>query len=127
MSPFRRLVFVAIFVLTGCFANRINSAMQSWEGHHYSELVMAWGPPQAVYDDGNGGRILVYTAIRQYTVPGHSETSATGQATIYDNMIWAQAQSVTQYVPPQTYGYTAWRIFQIDAKGTIYRWSWRGL
>jgi hypothetical protein len=71
--------------------------------------------------------MLVWTVVRQWTTPGTAVTSTTGQATVYDNYIWGQAQSVTQYRPPETYGYTAWRMFQIDSGGRIYRWSWRGL
>jgi hypothetical protein len=115
-------------LVSGCLlATRMNKVMDSWQGHHYSDLIMAWGPPQAAYDDGNGGRILVYTQARQWTKPGYAQTTTTGQATIYDNMIWGQAQSITQYVPPQTYGYTAWRMFRIDSRGIIYSWSWHGL
>lgn len=114
-------------LLGGCLAGHMNEIMNSWQGHHYSDLIMSWGPPQAVYDDGAGGRILVYTQQRQWTTPGRTTTTTTGQATVYDNMIWANAQSYSQYVPPQTYGYTAWRMFRIDQRGVIYSWSWKGL
>jgi hypothetical protein len=77
------LIAAILLSTTGCFSNRINSVMRSWEGHHYSELVMSWGPPQAVYDDGQGGRMLVWTVVRQWTTPGTAVTSTTGQATIY--------------------------------------------
>ena len=117
----------ASLVAAGCLAGHMNSVMSSWQGHHYSELIMRWGPPQAVYDDGEGGRILVYTQVRQWTTPGQTTTTTTAQATIYDNMIWGQAQSYSQYVPPQTYGYTAWRMFRINQRGVIYAWSWKGL
>jgi hypothetical protein len=118
---------VACFLLTGCLAGRLSRAMQSWEGHHYSEVIMSWGPPQGVYDDGNGGRILVYTEARRWTTPGRATTNVDATATVYDDMIWAHARANTEYVPPQTYGYTAWRIFRIDRRGIIYAWSWRGL
>ena len=126
MKIVRVLIVLTVFVsVTGCVT--INKNMASWVGHHYSELVMSWGPPQQVYDDGQGGRILVYTANRQFTSPGQSVTTTTGQATIYDNMIWGQARSITTYQPPQTSGYTAYRNFRIDNRGYIYSWSWRGL
>ncbi len=121
------LPIALVLLLSGCLAGRMNSIMSSWQGHHYSELIMRWGPPQAVYDDGQGGRILVYTQVRQWTTPGQVTTTTTGTATIYDDMIWAQAQSFSQYTPPRTYGYTAWRMFSIDSHGMIYSWSWRGL
>ncbi len=101
--------------------------MQSWAGHHYSELMMSWGPPQQVYDDGQGGRILIYTIRRQWTTAGQATTTTTGRATAYDNFIWGNAQSFTEYRPPQTYGYTAWRMFRMDKEGRIVSWSWQGL
>ena len=106
---------------------RINNTMNSWVGAHYSQLVMSWGPPQSVYEDGSGGRLLVYTAARQWTTPGQIATTTTGHATVYDNMIWGQAQSISYFTLPQTRGYTAWRAFAIDRNGRIYNWSWRGL
>lgn len=119
------LLVLALFVSIGC--GRINTMMKSWVGHHYSELLMSWGPPQAVYDDGRGGRILVYTQERQWTTPGRAVTTTTGSATVYDNWIWGQAQSVTYFQPGGTSGYTAYRMFQINSSGYIYNWSWRGL
>src|SRR6266849_38882 len=92
----RRLValYPLVAMLGGCLAGHMNKIMDSWQGHHYSELIMSWGPPQAVYDDGAGGRILVYTQQRQWTTPGHTTTTTTAQASVYDNMIWANAQSL---------------------------------
>jgi hypothetical protein len=120
-------LLISTLLLSGCLAGRMNNQMNSWMGHNYSELIMSWGPPAQVYDDGQGGRILIYTQSRQWTTPGHATTQTTGQATIYDNMIWGQAQSVTTYTPPQRAGYTAFRAFAIDKDGRIYKYSWRGL
>ncbi len=113
--------------LSGCASGRISKAMNSWMGHHYSELIGSWGPPQQVFDDGNGGRILIWTQIRSYTVPGQSMTQSYGQATLYDDYIWGSATSRTTYTPPQTYGWAAYRMFYINDKGYVYNWSWRGL
>jgi len=125
----RRLPAILILAALGTMgcAGRINNMMRSWEGSHYSDLIMRWGPPQGVYDDGQGGRILVYTATRSWTTPGQATTNSSFRATAYDNLIWGQAQSITRFVPPQTQGYTAWRIFRINRSGIIYSWSWRGL
>ena len=120
-------LLVGSLLLSGCLAGRINNKMNSWMGHNYSELIMSWGPPQRVYDDGQGGRILVYTSIREWTTPGNATTETTGQATINENTISGQAQSVTTYTPPETWGYTAYRMFAINKDGRIYKYSWRGL
>lgn len=124
-----RVVLTAMLLVaavSGC-AGRVNKVMQSWQGANYADLIMSWGPPQRIYDDGNGGRILVYTSSRSWTTPGQSVTSTSVQAQAYGNTIWGQAQSITQYVPPQTQGYTAWRMFRVDRSGRIYNWSWKGL
>ena len=123
----RLLLALAPLLLTGCITGRMNAMMESWVGHPSADLLMQWGPPQGVYDDGEGGRILVYTATRQWTTPGQATTTTTAQATAYNNMIWGQAQSYSQFTPPQTQGYTAWRMFRLDRNGRIVSWSWRGL
>lgn len=123
----RTALIVSLMFVSGCFTGRINKVMSSWTGSHYSSLIMSWGPPQAVYDDGQGGRILVYTAARQFTTPGQATTTTTAQARVYDNMIWGQAQSFTQWTPAQTSGYTAWRMFRVGRDGRIYAWSWHGV
>jgi hypothetical protein len=120
-------LLVGTLLLNGCLAGRINNQMNSWMGHNYSELIMSWGPPQRVYDDGQGGRILIYTSIREWTTPGNSTTETTGQATINDKTISGQAHSVTTYTPPETWAYTAYRMFAINKNGRIYKYSWRGL
>lgn len=117
---------LALAISSGCAA-RINKVMASWERHHYSDLIASWGPPQQVFDDGAGGRILVWTATRSYTVPGQATTHTTGSATAYDNYIWGSATSETTYTPAQTYGWRAYRMFWINRDGIIYRWAWRGL
>jgi len=120
------LILLAFLIFNGCVA-RINKAMSSWENHHYSDLIASWGPPQQVFDDGQGGRILVYAIRRQWTSPGKSTTRTIGSATIWDDYIWGSATTITSYKPPETYGYTAHRMFWITRDGIIYRWAWRGL
>jgi len=73
-------------------------------------------------DDGLGGRIFVYAASRQFTSPGRATTTTTGS--VYGGSI--DAYSTTTYRPPETYGYTAYRMFWISSSGYIYRWSWKG-
>ncbi len=115
-------------LLSGCvLATSMNKKMASWQGHSFVTLLMAWGPPQAIYDDGSGGRIVVYTVSRQWTTPGTVTTTTSATARLQGNTIWGQAQSLSTFVPPQTQGYTAWRMFSINSRGIIYSWQWRGL
>ena len=105
----------------------LNSVMRSWEGSHYSSLIAEWGPPQQVFDDGSGGRILVYTSSRSWTVPGRATTQTRFNATTSDDYIWGTATSRTTFTPARVEGYTAYRMFWVGRSGRIYRWSWRGL
>lgn len=120
-------VFLLVMAVSGCLPKRMNSIMRSWEGQHFSILLMSWGPPQQVYDDGQGGRILIWTVARQWTTPGIATTTTTASAQAWANQVWGQAQSFTTYRAPITTGYTAYRMFQTDSRGIIVRWSWRGL
>lgn len=120
-------VLLVALSISGCLSSKVDKKMKSWMGHHYSDLLMQWGAPQHVYSDGKGGRILVYTAQRQYTTPGQATTNTNITVSAYDDMIWGSATSTTTYRPPETYGYTAYRMFAINKNGIIYRWSWNGL
>lgn len=119
------LLLIIAVLFSGCFA--INKVMKSWMGYHYGQLIAKWGPPQQVFDDGYGGRILIYTAQREFVAPGRSTTYTTGTATMYDNFIWGSATSRTTYTPARVTGYTAYRMFWINKRGIIYKWAWRGL
>jgi hypothetical protein len=120
--PLRWFVVVSILLTIGC-ASRVNKTMKSWEGAQMNQLLEKWGPPQQVFDDGSGGRVFVYVFDREFTTPGHAWTH--GQIVEYGNQLWLRAY--TTYTPPQTNGYTAYRMFWINRQGKIYRWQWRGL
>jgi len=51
------LIFLWAMVHLGCSA-AINKKMASWEGESANNLIAAWGPPDAVLDDGERGRYL---------------------------------------------------------------------
>ena len=58
-------LFVLLVLLslgTACTGRgkKITSAMDSWMGSHYSELLKSWGPPDRTSEDGKGGQILVW-------------------------------------------------------------------
>lgn len=52
-----------VLLADGC-AGRVNEVMKSWVGHHYSDLIAAWGPPAQVLDDGSGGKIMTWASTR---------------------------------------------------------------
>jgi hypothetical protein len=119
------IIIVVVCLFTGCAS--INKTMQLWMGHHQSDLIANWGPPQQVMDDGQGGKIFIYITTRTFTSPGHSTTTVTGSAYGMGNYAYGTARGYTTYTPPQTTSYNACRMFWIDGNGYIYRWAWRGL
>jgi hypothetical protein len=119
-------VILIVAALTGCAA-RMNRAMMSWQGHNFNDLIASWGPPNQVFDDGSGGRIMVWTEARSYTTPGSSTTRTTGSATATGNTVWGSATSRTTYNPGQTYQWRVYRMFWMNRDGVIYKWAWRGL
>ena len=117
-------VLLIVITLTGCAA-RMNKVMASWQGQNFNNLMASWGPPNQVFDDGAGGRVMVWTSTRSYTTPGSSTTQTTGSATATGNTVWGTAASHTTYNPGQTYQWRVYRMFWVTKDGTIYRWAWR--
>lgn len=70
--------------------------MDSWMGHHKSELIQSWGPPHRYESDGKGGEILVY------------EKSVTRGAVINNT-----------YYEKTTHPY---QMFYADKDGKLYYW-----
>lgn len=105
--------------------------MESWLGKNETDLLMAWGPPSAVYSDGAGGKILTYAEQRTYVSPGYATTHTTGSATGYTSgnitNIYGQAQSTTSYIPSQIQQWQVFRQFHVDVSGRITAYAWRGL
>jgi hypothetical protein len=122
---FRLLLLFGAIAVASCAS--IDKTMESWMGNHQSDLIASWGPPQQVLDDGQGGKIFVYSTTRSYTSPGSATTNMTGSAYGIGNTVYGNATSYTTYNPPQTSSYNAYRMFWIDGNGRIYRWAWKGL
>ena len=125
ITIFSLILVLVLLLFTGCAS--INKTMQSWMGHHQSDLIASWGPPQQIMDDGQGGKIFIYFSTRTFTSPGHSTTTVTGSAYGTEHYTYGSATGYTTYAPPQTSSYNAYRMFWVDKNGYIYRWAWRGL
>jgi len=104
------ILILAILSTSGCAS--IGKRMDSWVGHHQSELIHSWGPPNQIVSDGAGGSILIYSSyVNLGQTPG----------TINH---WGYR---TTYTAPQNHGYQRTRMFYVDSKGIIYSWRWQGL
>jgi hypothetical protein len=100
-----------IFVVAGCVSP--TKAMQSWVGHHQSELIASWGPPQSTASDGAGGTILIYGSyVNLGQQPGQIVNGGYGNY---------------YYTAPQQQGYQRTRMFYVHSDGIIYSWRWQGL
>jgi len=105
------LILLLCFGLVGCASTQ--KIMDSWTGHHQSELIASWGPPTRTASDGKGGAILIYESyVNLGQTPGEAQVNYSGKVT---------------YTSPQQRGYTRTRMFYVDARGYIYHWRAQGL
>jgi hypothetical protein len=77
-------------------AEKNKATMDSWLGHHKSELIQSWGPPSRYEDDGKGGQILIY------------ERKQIRGTVVYNT-----------YYEKTSYPYN---MFYADSEGKIYYW-----
>jgi hypothetical protein len=120
-----------LWICTGC--GTPDKAMQSYVGHHYSELVANWGAPQQQMSDGKGGQIWIYLRTRSFQTQGESSTTSrlngyssgsvnnndyTGRSTYYGD-------SQTTYTPSRQITRVSRRTFFIDGQGIVYRYAWQ--
>lgn len=85
-----------MFLISCESTKKISEKMDSWLGHHKSELIESWGPPTRYESDGKGGEILIYErSVTQGSMIGK---------TYYEN---------TNH---------PYRMFYADRRGKIYHW-----
>lgn len=113
MVVFFCLGVFAIVMVQGCAILSPSKVMDSWVGHHQSELIASWGPPTRTADDGKGGTILIYEYYRDL---GQKEGRA-----------YVDYRGNIRYTDPKQRGYTAVRMFYVDENGIIYYWRRQGL
>ena len=55
-----RFFILVLFLLvsTSCVSQK--KSLNSWIGLDKHQLILSWGPPSRVADDGSGGEILIY-------------------------------------------------------------------
>lgn len=119
----------SILISSCAITENINETMQSWVGHHQSELIQSWGPPTRTTDDGAGGRILIYeTYVKTGTTPGqynYENNSLVVPGS--DGNLYHTSPGTVTYDPPQQQGYTRSRMFYANSEGKIYYWRWQGM
>lgn len=99
----------ALLILSGCLPTK---ALNSWLGHHKSELIRTWGPPTRTASDGAGGEILIYEqGVYTGQVPGQ---------------MYGNGYGGTSYTAPVQTGYNRVRMFYCDKDGKVYMWKAKG-
>jgi hypothetical protein len=107
--------------------------MKQLVGKPAVEVIAQGGPPNEKTSDGQDGEIWTYFVQRQWTTPGHASTTYNGTANAYLNQQGSYVKAnvygntTTTWTPPETQGYTGYRMFFLDKNGLVYRWAWRGL
>ena len=128
--PIRVVIpLLGIFLIwcSGCglSGKRISETMESWKGHHVSDLIASWGPPQQIVDDGRGGSIYVWKQhvsipwTKGYSTEKGTITNYGGNTSYYRNR--------TTYTPPTNLEWDRTRMFWVNKRGIIYHWQWQGL
>jgi len=132
------LTMAATAIALGCLhpIRNTNYAMQSWVGHHESEVIRSWGPPTQTADDGAGGKILIYDYQQSYTTPGTAvattQTRPSGSCASIGGVtqpcnLGSTSTTRTVITPPKTQTYGRSRMFYVNAQGYVYSWRWQGL
>src|SRR3989442_198088 len=98
---------------------RTNQAMASWQGATSTQLLMSWGPPTQILQDGPL-QVYVYTQTITTTQPATETIVNAGT-------IARPRPVIVPLTPATTNSYSKYRMFWIDADGRIVKWSWKGL
>ena len=61
-------------------------SMESWLGHHKSELVAAWGAPNLTTSTGNGGEALTYNNMWK---PNYIRSFTTNASGVIESYSWS--------------------------------------
>jgi len=117
----RRIVGVAlaIMLLPGCATRSVmQGIMSSWEGAHIDSVVNQWGYPDE-QREFNERKLYVWHHNKSVMLP--STTTTTGTVNSYGGV---NATSVTSG-GGMLHG-SCDRILEVDERGTVVRWEWKG-
>lgn len=106
------VALLSILLLTSCYSAKqaeTREALNSLVGQHYSTAYRMIGPPTYVTDDGQGGKIHVFS--KQSYTPGAPPR------TLYGN-------DGRAYTTPGYAGRTTWKHYMIysNESGEVYYW-----
>lgn len=109
----KTILMIAVIgvVLIGCQTTQ--QVMNSWIGHTKHELILSWGPPTSVMDDGNGGEILIYDK----RINMGSTTNGSASVNSNGNIDYSERT--------RDGSFTSRRMMYVDKEGKIYYWKQR--
>jgi hypothetical protein len=87
------------------------------EGKHYNVVINWLGPPSQTLDDGQGGKILIFTKQKTSVTPGYSTAYASGYRSGNTSDVWGTAREYP--ATTDTVGFHL--IFWVNEKGYIYK------
>jgi len=96
-----------IGMMAGCIL-RPTKKMQTWIGHHKSELIGTYGAPTGIASDGKGGEILIYTRCSE-----SSYSSGTATPKSYGGYTYGGTTSRKERCKH--------KMYFCDSKGYIYK------
>jgi len=106
--------------------SQFDKMINDWEGRNINDLIAELGPPNQLLDDGQGGKILIYTStknIHSYgdsftTYQGSGQTYYTSGSTAYST---GSGTANTFTTPGHSYSRSRHQMFWVNDNGIIYR------
>lgn len=119
-----RLAFLVVLSflvsLSACAAhyNRKTAVMMDlWIGKPVTQVIEEWGPPTTVYDEGSQ-KVYVWHSSRTSGGGSYSQQIPTGTRDAAGHL---ETKTVVHGAPVRTVN--TYRMFWVDADGTIKRWK----
>lgn len=117
---------VVVLFASSCAARAVDRLMHDWHGHDLRELVTTWGPPRYAYSDGTGGHVVLYVPESEQATAANLPVLARG-AELAGLLVRNALPNAEPVFPPRiTTNWRVFRVFFIDADGTIRRSQWKG-
>ncbi len=113
----KKTVILVVLALSLSSCLMVTNSMRRFEGRNVTDLYAAWVPPNEVYDDGSGGRVLVYVYVRGYYY----------RPPMISGKIYPGGTALVTYTPEAVASYDARRVYWVNKDGIVYRWEWKGL
>jgi hypothetical protein len=118
--------FVLIAMVAGCkdAQSPQDKAMAEWAGAPAVAVIQGWGQPDKVFADGSSGFVLCYVNrwnfVHYNALYNEPATDGSGDtAHIY-------GLATKMFEQSEIDSYRAYRVFYLEADGTVYDSAWRG-